>query len=109
MSTTAKTSTDAATITRRTRSFGLGWTNDVEQTPTGLRVKRPASPGVVGTPAQVSAELDRARRINSGNDWRRTWFLGGRPVVEAHGIGMEAALEMLVQGTDDTIEVRFID
>lgn len=110
-------------ITRRTRGLGLGWTNDVERDPRGgLRVKAPASPDVIGAVRECLAEYDRAARVNSGGtDWRHQWFLGGRPIREAHGIGIVDALRMLVtelpaserarggsRFMDDTVEVVFV-
>ena len=105
-----KNTTGTATITRRTRSLGIGWRNDTEQTRAGLRVKRPTRPDVVGTVKDVRAELERARRINSGGtDWRRAFFLGGRRVAEVNDVEMEYALELLANGIDDEVKVRFID
>lgn len=80
--TTATTRPEIFTITRRSQNLGIGWSNTPvqERTASGgsrLRISDVTAPDVVGTLEDVAAEYDRARRINSGNDWRAVFFVGG--------------------------------
>lgn len=70
------------TITRRARNLGIGSTSQPVQRrlPNGssfLEIESVDSPDVVGTLREVSAEYDRVRRINSGNDYNVQFFVGG--------------------------------
>lgn len=97
-------------VTRRSRNVGFGWTNAVEQTPSGLVVADFDEPDTVGTPRQCMEEYLHAAEINSGNDWRPVWFVGGRRVVAANGsaIGISSAFCDLVEFPDmcDDIDVE---
>lgn len=69
------------TITRKSRNLGIGWSNQPVQERNGgfsrLVIEDVTKPDVVGTLEDVAREMERARRINSGNDWRRAFFVGG--------------------------------
>lgn len=68
------------TITTRT-TLGYGWTSAPIQTRDGLVVDEP-SPHATGGWRRAQREHARARKINTGNDWRARLFVSGRPVAE---------------------------
>lgn len=94
--TTAAKSATVFTVTRRSRNLGIGWSNTPARERSGnfsrLVIADVTKPDVVGTPEDVARELERARRINSGNDWARAYFVGG---VKVDREGFEHAMEML--------------
>jgi len=75
------------TITRRSQNLGFGWTNRPVQKHnqrTGysyLVIDTVDEPGVTGSVRNCVKEYDSARKINSNNDWSRSWFLSGQRVV----------------------------
>ena len=91
-------------ITRRTKSLGISWTNGLERVDDAngcsSGVADPGGPDVVGSPAAILKEFDRARRINSGGTfWRCNAFLGRTRLAYAKElIGTEIA--QLVAGKD---------
>ena len=101
-------------ITTRSNNVGIGWTNQPEQVRTSggggfLRVRDVSAPRVVGTPKQALAELEVARRLNSGNDWRYAFFVDGQRVrgvagIPADVLSVTEALRTLRPG--DTLELE---
>ena len=81
--TTTTTAPATITITRRSRNLGIGSTSQPVQRrnpATGaswLEIESVGSPDVTGSLAAVMAEYDRVRRVNSGHDYRVSFFVGG--------------------------------
>lgn len=70
------------TLTRRTRKFGIGWTNDVEQDEQGnLRVRAVDEPDFEGTIAECARYYWDALNCNRANDWRVAAFYDGKRIV----------------------------
>lgn len=81
--TTTTTAPATITITRRSRNLGIGSTSqpvqrrNAETGASWLEIESVDSPDVVGTLADVMSEYDRVRRVNSGHDYRVSFFVGG--------------------------------
>ena len=75
--------TTTLTITRRSRNLGIGSTSQPRRNPTTgrLEIESVDAPDVVGGLAAVMAEYDRACRVNSGHDYRVSFFVGGAKVL----------------------------
>jgi hypothetical protein len=91
-------------ITRNSKNLAFGWSN------TPLRnkaeIESVESPSVVGNWRVVCAELDRARRINSGGVWFRfALFVGGKR-VQGPSWEITAALAGLESDGHATVEVE---
>lgn len=72
-----------ATVTRRTKSLGYGWTNSPQARAATPTIEQVTSPDVSGlTVTGVLKEQEKARRLNSGgNFWRSAFFVRGRRIV----------------------------
>ena len=66
------------TISSRSRNLGLGWSNTPARNG-GIAVA--SAPDVTGGLRSIEAEWQRARQLNSTNDWSASLFVGGRRVV----------------------------
>jgi hypothetical protein len=86
------------TISRRSRNLGIGSTSqpvqrrNAETGASWLEIESVDSPDVTGTLADVMAEYDRVRRVNSGHDYRVSFFVGG---VKVRREGFLRAAELL--------------
>lgn len=68
-------------VNRRSRSFGLSWTNGVYERETGLELQPThAFPLITGSAKRILSELEQIARHNSGNDWHFTLFFKGERV-----------------------------
>lgn len=67
-------------ITRRTRSFGFGWTSSVEDRAGSLAIREPSVTETGLSVREVCERVEQARRANSGHDWRWVITIGGRRI-----------------------------
>ena len=95
-----------AKITRKTKSFGWGYSF----TPTGAdaySIVPPAAPDHTGTVKQVIAARDEDRTWNArgGAFYSTAYFIGGNRIVE-DAIELEYKLAELLDGVVDEIDVE---
>lgn len=70
-------------ITTRARNLGYGSTSQVVRAPRGgLAIDTVDSPDVVGGLRSIEAARSKARRNNSGHDWREALFLGDKIIAD---------------------------
>lgn len=71
-------------VTTKTR-FGYAWTNQPEQTPTGLIIPQPTTPSYKNLGWKQLKELrQKAARLNNSNFWSETVFVGNKAVAGIH-------------------------
>lgn len=90
-------------ISRRTKNLGFGWSNSMGDGPSP-RIVPPTSPSITGTAKECWAERERARQLNSGNDYSFRWFVGGKPVLRNARLSDD--LFLLLHGDRDFVDVE---
>ena len=78
---TETTITETITITPKSRNLSFGWDNKPRQMKGGLGFDPVAAPANQGGLATVSRQMTECRRVNSGNDYARSFFVGGQRVI----------------------------
>jgi len=61
--------------------YGLGWSSQPVQTPSGLEIDSVDAPSFMGTPEEVQEEFTRVCHINNSNDWRVVLFENASPIA----------------------------
>ena len=76
-----ETTTETITITPQSRNLSFGWDNKPRQMKWGLGFDPAPAPTEQGGLATLRRQMAECRRINSGNDYARSFFVGGQRVV----------------------------